>query len=115
MDAATIEDLFAPFGPVSVRRMFGGAGIYHRGLMLALESDGTFYLKVDEISRPRFEAAGSHPFTYNRKNGVSTSTSYWRLPEEALDEPDALRSWVAEAYGAAIRRDAAKKRPKSLG
>ena len=28
MEPEFINDLFAPFGPVVVRRMFGGAGIY---------------------------------------------------------------------------------------
>jgi hypothetical protein len=57
-----INDLFAPFGPVVVRRMFGGAGIYREGLMFALVFDGAIFLKVDEASIPEFEREGSRPF-----------------------------------------------------
>ena len=38
MDAETLKELFAEFGPVSVRRMFGGAGVFVDGLMIALVS-----------------------------------------------------------------------------
>ena len=36
MDPDFIRDLFASFGPVTVRRMFGGAGLYCEGLMFGL-------------------------------------------------------------------------------
>src|SRR6516165_6406524 len=55
MDPQFISDLFAPFGPVAVRRMFGGAGLYRDGLMFALEFDGVIFLRVDEASIPDFE------------------------------------------------------------
>ena len=38
MDADTIRELFAEFGPVDVRRMFGGAGVFVEGRMIALVS-----------------------------------------------------------------------------
>ena len=54
MDPEFINDLFAPFGPVTVRRMFGGAGIYREGLMFALVFDGAIFLKVDDASKGSF-------------------------------------------------------------
>ena len=51
MDAEAIRELFAGFGPVVVRRMFGGAGIYAEGTMFALVADGVIYLKADEPDR----------------------------------------------------------------
>ncbi len=36
MDDETLRDLLQDFGPVSIRRMFGGKGIYHQGLIFAL-------------------------------------------------------------------------------
>ena len=47
MDSQFISDLFAPFGPVAVRRMFGGAGLYRDGLMFALEFDGVIVVDRD--------------------------------------------------------------------
>ncbi len=55
MDPQFISDLFAPFGPVVARRMFGGAGLYRDGLMFALVFDGVIFLRVDAASIPDFE------------------------------------------------------------
>ena len=44
---------FDAFGPVTVRKMFGGAGIYHEGLIFALEGDGEILLKADAGQRAR--------------------------------------------------------------
>jgi hypothetical protein len=61
VDPEFICDLFAPFGPVAVRRMFGGAGIYREGLMFALEFDGAIFLKVDAASIPTSSAKAAGP------------------------------------------------------
>lgn len=110
MDRERIEELFAPFGPVAVKRMFGGHGVYSDALFFALEADGEIFLKVDAITKPLFEAAGSTPFVYEGKSKPVT-VSYWRLPEEALEDEDALRRWASLALESA-RRAAAGKRAK---
>ena len=46
-----VQELFAPLGGVSIRRMFGGAGIYSRGVMFGLIDDDTIYLKADNETR----------------------------------------------------------------
>ena len=80
MDAESLKALFEPFGPVAVRRMFGGSGIYAEGLCFAIEADGEVFLKTDAVSQPEFSDAGSTPFVYVAK-GKSRPTSYWRLPD----------------------------------
>jgi DNA transformation protein len=40
VDPDTIQELFAVFGAVRVRHVFGGAGLYADGVMLGLVSDG---------------------------------------------------------------------------
>ena len=47
MDAEALKALFAPFGSVTVKRMFGGSGIYAEGLCFAIEADGEVFLKTD--------------------------------------------------------------------
>ena len=42
-----IVDLLEAFGSVESKRMFGGFGIFHQGLMIGLVSDGSLYLKAD--------------------------------------------------------------------
>jgi DNA transformation protein and related proteins len=108
VDPEFIRDLFAPFGPVTVRRMFGGAGIYREGLMFALVFDGAIFLKVDEASIPDFEREGSRPFVYTRAKSPGkvgrASLSYWRLPERLYDDPEELAVWAERALAIAQRK-----------
>ncbi|WP_238121163.1 MULTISPECIES: TfoX/Sxy family protein [unclassified Xanthobacter] len=112
MDAETLADLFAAFGPVQVRRMFGGAGVYADGLMFALAVDGVLYLKADAAFAAALAAQGSAPFTYVAKTGARTMGSYWRVPDAALDEPDDLAVLARRARqvaGAAVLEKTAAK------
>ncbi len=110
MDAESIQDLFQDLGPVRIRRMFGGQGIYAGDRMFALEADGELYLKVDDTSRPAFEAAGSRPFVFEA-NGRATTMSYWLMPGEGLDDPAEAARWGRLAIEAASRA-AAKPRAR---
>ncbi len=109
MDPDHIAELFAPFGRVSVRRMFGGLGIYAEGTMFALAYDGRVYLRADDTTRPAFQLEGAGPFTYGAK-GERVVTSYWRLPDRLYDDPDELAAWAREALATAQR--ARRPQPK---
>ena|SRR5687767_3053286 len=113
MDAEAIRDVFRGFGPVQIRRMFGGRGIYQAELMFALEAYGELYLKADEESVGLFKERGSRPFTFEMRNGRTTLTSYWLIPESALDDPDEARDFATMAFGAAQRAKAGKSRKGS--
>lgn len=102
MDNAAIEEMFETLGPVSIRRMFGGKGVYVDGRILALEVDGEILLKADDISAPEFEAAESRQWAYDGK-GKPVRMPYWSVPEEAFDDPDEMARWVRLAYEAALR------------
>lgn len=106
-DPEQLKELFAAFGPVSIHRMFGGAGIFADGLMIALVSGGEIFLKADEQTIPTLKAEGSRPFTYGTKNR-RVVMSYWRLPERLLDDPDELGNFARSALGAAHRAQAKK-------
>jgi DNA transformation protein len=107
VDVEGLKELFEPFGTVTVRRMFGGAGVYAEGLCFAIEADGEVYLKADAVTQPSLSAAGSAPFTYVMK-GKPKSMSFWRLPTIAHDEADELRRWASMGLEAARRAAEAK-------
>ncbi len=92
-----ILDQLAALGEVTSRHMFGGHGLYWRGVIFGLLFRDRFFLKVDERSRPDFEARGMGMF---RPNERQTLKSYYEVPPEVLDEPEALLSWVREAIRA---------------
>ena len=117
MDPEFIRELFAPFRPVTVRRMFRSAGIFCDGIMFGLVSDGTIFLKVDATSIPDFEREGCRPFTYTRGERGRVELPYWRLPERLYDDPDELAAWAGRALEIAERKKfapRATRKPKPL-
>lgn len=109
-----LQDALTPLGPVVVKRMFGGAGLFLDGLMFALISDDALYFKVDGENRGRFEAEGMSPFSYVKAGGRTAVMSYWQAPERLFDDPDEMLSFATDAVGAA-RRAAARKPAKRGG
>jgi DNA transformation protein len=112
MDRDFLADLFADFGPVSLRRMFSGFGISADGTNFALALRAGLYFRADEVTIPQFEAEGSRPFQYQqRRSGkVITVNSYWELPARLFDDSEELTDWARVALAAAQR--AAIRKPK---
>ena len=108
MDVADLVDIFQAFGPVQVRRMFGGHGVYRDTLMFALESDGVIFLKADDSSKALFDEAGAWPFAYAKQGGRTVVMSFWSLPDAALDDPAEAARWADLALAAARRAQQAK-------
>jgi DNA transformation protein and related proteins len=106
-----LKELFADFGGVSARAMFGGHGLYHDGVIIGIVIDDAVYLKVDAETKSAFEAAGCAPFIYEMK-GKALPMSYWSVPAEAMDSPQAMRQWATRAYEAALRKPVRRKRSR---
>ncbi|HEY5291938.1 MAG TPA: TfoX/Sxy family protein [Burkholderiales bacterium] len=105
---AYVMELLGPFGTVGARRMFGGHGVYLDGLMFALVSEDTLYLKADEMNRIEFEQAGCEMFGYARK-GKRATLGFFRAPEDAMESPELMLPWARTAYAAALRVHAKKQ------
>ena len=110
-----VVELLEGMGPVSIRKMFGGAGVYAGGLMFGLIADDTLYLKADETLRRELSEAGSEPFVWTPQSGPrkgeAVDLGYLRLPEDALDDPELACAWGRKALAVA-RAKAAKKGKK---
>lgn len=107
-----LRDLFADFGAVEPRRLFGGVGLFRDGVMFALVMGDTLYLRVDERSLPEFEAAGMAPFSYATRGGRREVGSYYEAPAELFDDPGELAAWSRRSLDAALAADARKPRHK---
>jgi DNA transformation protein and related proteins len=105
-----IKDQLADFGPVTIRNMFGGAGIYADGVMFAILADDVLYLKADDTTQRAFESEGMRPFTYQPAGKAPVAMSYWEVPPRLLEEPDELVSWAREAHRIAHASKAKKRR-----
>lgn len=107
-----VREMIDPIGGVAVRSMFGGFGIYKGSLMFGLVSEDTLYLKVDDESKPDFESRGLEPFTYERKSRAY-AMSYYRVPDDALENPAELQQWAEKAHRAAVRAGQSKRSRRS--
>ena len=116
-DLAFACDLFSGMGVVSARRMFGGAGLYAGAVMFALIDEGRIYLKTDPALQRELAAAGAVSWIYTErkgpKAGVPQATSYWSLPESAIDDPDEAAGWGRRALAVAQALRAAAPRRRS--
>lgn len=100
--ASYCAELLSDLGTARVKRMFGGHGIYVDDLFVAIVANDALYLKADDQTQAKFEAAGCHPFAYSSK-GRELTMKYWSVPPEAMDSPALMRPWGRLALQAALR------------
>ncbi|MEM0921842.1 MAG: TfoX/Sxy family protein [Pseudomonadota bacterium] len=109
-------DLFSGIGPVRVRRMFGGAGLYNGDAMFALLYDeDTIFLRGDAALGAELEELGCRRFVYDGKS-APVAMPYWTLPEDALEDPELAAHWARRSLPiaeAAAREKRAKTRVKA--
>jgi DNA transformation protein and related proteins len=111
--AAHCLELLSPLGVARSRRMFGGHGFYVDDLFIGLAAGERLYLKVDEGSRTRFEAAGCEPFDFDTKDGKRVVLGFWSAPDDALESPALMQPWARLAMQAALQARNAKPVKKS--
>ena len=103
MDREFLIDLFAGFGPVTIRKMFSGYGISADGINFALALRAGLFFRADEVTIPDFEAEGSKPFQYSTRAKTVLVNSYWELPARLFDDSEELAQWARAALAAAQR------------
>jgi DNA transformation protein len=103
-----VVDQLAGWGEISVRRMFGGAGLYREGTMFGLIADDVAYLKVDDSNRDDFLRAGSSAFRPYPDKAKSTIMSYFEIPADVLENPDELGRWAQRSWTIARKKQRAK-------
>ncbi|WP_159998150.1 TfoX/Sxy family protein [Roseomonas sp. 18066] len=99
--------MLAPLGPVPHRAMFGGVALFQGERIFGIVTGGDrLFFRVDDQTRPRFEAAEAEPFTYATRRAGGTrvvALSYSAPPETMLDDPDEFLAWARLALAAAAR------------
>jgi DNA transformation protein len=109
-----LAELFEPVGGVTIKRMFGGLGVFKGGLMFALVADDVLYFKADEMTAPKFAAEGFGQWLYEGR-GKSVAMPYWQAPERLYDEPDDFAEWARAAFDVAVRTQKKPKGGKKAG
>lgn len=95
-DIEFVKELFDGLGPLTHRKMMGGATFYSDGQVFAiLSSGGEVYLKAKGDFADALEAEGSQIFSMDGK-----TMGYWTLPDAALDDPELACDWARRALAA---------------
>jgi DNA transformation protein len=108
--AEELHDVFERFGRITLRRMFGGHGVFHEGRMFGLIIDGRLYLKADAQSAAFFEARGLKCFEYQRQ-GKTARIGYFEAPPELFEDREEAALWGRRAWEAVLRAGLPKRRP----
>lgn len=104
-----IHEALEPLGIVTVRKMFGGAGVYIDGAIVALLAFDEIWIKADTVSDPVFDAEGLDRFIYDFGDKKGTM-NYRRVPSDAYDDADALQQWTRLGLAASARAPKRKAR-----
>lgn len=102
-----IVEQLEPIGPVRIKRMFGGAGLYLDATIFAILADDVLYFKVDETTDADFVAEGMavfDPFDDPKRQ----LRSYRECPPRLLEDTEELCQWARTAWETARRMETAK-------
>jgi DNA transformation protein len=98
---AFVLDQLEELGDVTSRSMFGGVGLYCRGLFFGIIARDVLYLKVDDQNRPDYEHAGMKPFKPYADR--PSTMQYYPVPLAVLESSLDLARWARKAVAAAER------------
>jgi DNA transformation protein len=104
-----LTEMLLPLGTLRSKSMFGGTGVYIDELFCAFVVDEILYIKADQVSVQVFIQAGCPAFVYTKDDQAHTM-QYYQIPDQALDDAEALRAWVKLGMEAALRKSAGKSR-----
>ncbi len=66
---AFVRELLEGLGPVTIKKFFGGGGVYADGVMFAMLAGDAIYLKADDALKRDLGAEGSGPFIWTPSSG----------------------------------------------
>lgn len=89
-----VLDQLRALGRVEARAMFGGHGLYHKGVFFGVVYGGRLYFKTDEATRQEYIRQGMGPFQPNERQTLWT---YYEVPADVLEDDEALALWAQQA------------------
>jgi DNA transformation protein len=95
-------DQLSDFGEVTAKSMFGGVGLYHRGIFFGIVAGDTLYFKTDEFNRRDYKKRRMKPFA-PYQNMSTKRSSYYAVPLSVLESALTLSEWARAAVLAAGR------------
>ncbi|AKM03346.1 MULTISPECIES: TfoX/Sxy family protein [Burkholderia cepacia complex] len=103
----------ASLGHIDVTRFFSGAALRLDGVMFGFLARGSLFLRVDDVNRPAFVAAGMGPFSYSGRTRTIALEGYYETPADVLEDAGALFDWCRGAYRAALLAGPPKRKARA--
>jgi len=97
-----LEFRLGAWGPILVKRLFGGYALYRDGIIFGLVFRERVYFKTDDANRADYVAAGMPPFEYTRTTGRTIAMRYYEVPGSVLDDLDELPRWADKALAVTL-------------
>ena len=105
-----VLDQLADAGDVTPRSMFGGVGLYSRGVFFGIVAGDVLYLKVDDATRGEYVACGMTAFKpYPDRSGTM---QYYAVPLEVLESGAELTRWARKAIAVGERARPVSRRTR---
>ena len=105
-----VVDQLSGLGFVTVKKMFGGAGIYYDGLIFGLLADDILYFKVDDSNKSDYVRAEMQPFQpFDDKPMVMP---YYEVPVDILENRELLAEWAKKALLVTINNQTKPKKQR---
>jgi DNA transformation protein len=106
------------FGPVQVKKMFGGATVARDGVGFGILDDDIFFIKADAVFGAELKKQGCKPWSYSvKKDGTVREIAYWSLPDSAADDPEETSALARRSFDIALKASAEKalkaRKPKA--
>ena len=101
-----VLDQLNDLGDVTPRWMFGGVGLYCRGVFFGILARDVLYLKVDDATRSDYEGEPFRPYP-----GKAGTMQYYPVPVAVLESSFELVEWARKAVAVAERAATVKRRP----
>jgi DNA transformation protein len=95
-----VLEQLSELGGVSARRMFGGVGLYCGELFFGVINDNLLYLRVDDATRPLFEATGMTALRPVRAK-PEVVAAYYQAPDHVLEDAEILVEWARRSVAVA--------------
>lgn len=105
---AFVLDQLHELDEVVPRAMFGGVGLYSRGVFFGILASDVLYLKVDDTNRGDYERARMSPFRpYPDRSGTM---EYFAVPIDVLENAADLTDWARKSVEVARRGEGRRAR-----
>ena len=97
-----LEFRLGSWGPIQVKRLFGGYAFYRDGIIFGLFFRERVYFKTNDDNRDDYLRAGMRPFEYTRGDGRTIAMPYHEVPPRVLDDLDELPEWADKALAVTL-------------